>query len=68
MASNNLLHEIDDPSPVVDELAPKVVEQLKDILEEAERVGSTEDSGKAFWQYSVPMAGVRYYGFQEGPN
>ena len=68
MTPNRMLHDIDYQTPDANELAPVLVGQLNEILEKAERTESVKDSGKAYWHYSVPMAGVRYYGFQAGPN
>ena len=47
------------------ELASTVVDQLTDILDKTERSKPATDPDGAYWHYSVPMAGVRYYGFPE---
>ena len=41
--------------------------QLSDILENADGTEATKDQGKSYWSYSVPMAGVRFYSYQEPP-
>ena len=44
------------------DLAPGVVEELNRILEKS---GPTADTDGDYWYYSVPVAGVRYYGFPQ---
>lgn len=65
------LHLIDkslEGNTVEPELAPGVVEELNRILEKSE---PTADTDEDYWYYSVPVAGVRYYGFptsDQGPG
>lgn len=39
------------------------VQQVADILEEAEKVEEAQGPKTDYWYYSVPSAGVRYYSF-----
>ena len=63
MAPHSILHTIDKEQPVDDELTPELMEQLIEILEQSEPAESTEERDNTYWNYSIPAAGVRYYGF-----
>ncbi len=44
-----------------EDLNPTAVQQVKEILEEAEEPARAGDPKPAHWFYQVPFAGVRYY-------
>ena len=62
MAPLHLLEKGLQENTVEPELAPTVVEELEDILEKS---GPSADPDGVYWHYSVPAAGVRYYGFPQ---
>ena len=61
MSQLRLLDKTVEEDKVEAELASTVVSELTDILEHAERPATDGD----YWHYSIPLAGVRYYGFPE---
>ena len=63
MAPHSILHTIERKKPVDDELTPELMGQLIEILENSEPTESIEERDNPCWNYSVPAAGVRYYGF-----
>ena len=65
MSRFNLLDNIVEEEPVEPELASTVVGELTDILEKAEQPEPATDPDGAYWYYSVPLAGVRYYGMPQ---
>ena len=61
-----LKHELDEfskPDTLAEPLTQKVIGQLEDILEREESAGEIEEQDQGYLYYSVPMAGVRYYGY-----
>ena len=65
MSRLRLLDKSAEEETVEPQLASTVVEELTDVLEKADRPGPTTGPEGVYWHYSVPMAGVRYYGFPE---
>ena len=68
MSQLRLLDNPVEEENVEAELASTVVGELTDILEQAERARAATGPDEAYWHYSVPLAGVRYYGFPERPS
>ena len=64
MAPLHLLDKASEENTVEPELAPELVEELTDILERS----GPKNSGRAYMYYSMPAAGVRYYGFDQLPE
>ena len=62
MTQKHELDEISEQDALAEPLTQKVIGQLEDILGEEESAGATADQDRGYWYYSVPMAGVRYYG------
>ena len=65
MSRSILVGKIVEDETVGSELASTVVAELTDILDQAERPEPSKDLEIDYWYYSVPLAGVRYYGFPE---
>ncbi len=65
MEANSTLHAVEEGKPGGDELTRELMGQLIDILDNSDGLESTGEMVNAHWYYSVPTAGVRYYGFQE---
>jgi len=63
MSRLRLLDKVLEEEAVEQELASTVVDGLTEILENGERPEPATDPDGAYWYYSVPQAGVRYYGF-----
>ena len=63
MTQKHELDEIGEPDSLAEPLTQKVIGQLEDILEREESAGAIEDQDRGYWYYSVPLAGVRYYGY-----
>ena len=51
---------VESPS---NELNATAVQQVADILEEAEKVEEVKEPKANYWYYSMPFAGVRYYSY-----
>lgn len=63
-----LKHELDEfskPDALAEPLTQTVIGQLEDILGREESAGAIEEQDQEYMYYSVPMAGVRYYEYDE---
>jgi hypothetical protein len=49
-------------------LDPSLIDELADIVEEAESSSKWTENEVAPWFYFVPCAGVRYYSYRERPS
>jgi len=49
-------------------LDPSLIDELADIIEEAESSSKWTENEVAPWFYFVPCAGVRYYYYRERPS
>ena len=49
-------------------LDPSLIDELADIVEEAESAAKWTENEVAPWFYFVPCAGVRYYAYRERPS
>ena len=49
-------------------LDPSLIDELADIIEEAESSSKWTENEVAPWFYFVPCAGVRYYPYRERPS
>jgi len=63
MTLKHELDEIGEPDTHAEPLTQKVIGQLEDILGREESAGAIEEQDQGYLYYSVPMAGVRYYGY-----
>ena len=70
MSRLRLMDKVLEAETVERKLASTVVEELTEILENADGPDPAMDlePDGAYWHYSVPMAGVRYYGFPQRPS
>ena len=66
MASENTLYEIDGRKSAATELAPSVIEELREILENSEQAEPPKAAAGTYWQYGVPQVGVRVYSYADG--
>ena len=67
MASANILDKAREEETVGQGLAPAVMGEITDILEQGEPGRPAKDPDRAYLFYSVPLAGVRYYGYEGRP-
>ena len=64
MAQTNVAPKFDDAKIASVDLDPKLMGQLNEILESVD----SKDRDISYLYYSVPMAGVRYYSYEEPPS
>ena len=65
MSGLRLIEPIVEKGTVEPRAGPNGSGELTDILEKADMPEPTPELDRAYWYYSVPLAGVRYYGFQQ---
>ena len=58
---------VDDKEVLTPELDPSLVDELADIVKEAESTAKKTAAEIGPWFYFVPCAGVRYYSYRESP-
>lgn len=63
MTQKHELNPFGKQEALTEPLTQKVIGQLEDILEREESAGETGGQDRGDWYYSVPMPGVRYYGY-----
>ena len=68
MAPLKVLERVAEGEAVGEELAATVLGELPDILGKMEPPKPAKDPEREYWYYSVPAAGVRYYGSVGRPS
>jgi hypothetical protein len=63
MATVELKEQVQVMEPALEDLNPTAVQQVAEILKEAEKPARAGQPKTAHWFYQVPCAGVRYYSY-----
>ena len=65
MLRSETRHQVESKEIVPDRLAPTLVRELSDIVAQSEETSPAGHEFSRSWSYGVPMAGVRYYLYDE---
>ena len=64
MAAMEILERDQQPGIAVEDLSPRIAQDVENVLEEVELAGEKEQPETRQWHYQVGGAGVRYYSFR----